>query len=174
MIWHIFRGTTVPTSSSWRRETLCRSIWRTRSPNASSSSYRNLGTIQCVHIAFQLFVTNVLQMNPKSRYRKRMLLIVWSRQFNWWRIWTRRLPSWRTLKRWLGPVSLSFYLRITYSSNEFLASVKGTLLDAKCFRNILEFRDAHKVPHLSTEIIFQMAILGGLRLRWISTNTAHI
>ena len=55
-----------------------------------------------------------------------------------------------------------------------LASVRGTLLDAKCFRNILEFKDAHNVPHLSTEIIFQMAILGALRLRWISNNTAHI
>ena len=55
-----------------------------------------------------------------------------------------------------------------------LASVRDTLLDAKCFRNILEFTDTHNVSHLSTEIIFQMAILGALRLRWISANIAHI
>ena len=55
-----------------------------------------------------------------------------------------------------------------------LVSVTDTLLDAKCFKNILEFKDAHNVPHLSTEIIFQMAILGASRLRWIPTNTAHI
>ena len=55
-----------------------------------------------------------------------------------------------------------------------LASVRDTLLDAKCFRNILEFGEAHNMPNLSTEIILQMAILGVLRLRWISTNIAHI
>ena len=103
-----------------------------------------------------------------------MLLIVWSRQSNWWRIWARRLPSWRTWKRWPGPVSLTFYLRIAYSSNESLASVRGTLLEAKCFGNILEFKDARNVPDLSTEIIFQMAILGALRLRWIPTNSTYI
>ena len=55
-----------------------------------------------------------------------------------------------------------------------LVSVGGTLLDAECFRGIRKFKEAHNMPNLSTEIIFQMAILGALRLRWISTNIAHI
>ena len=51
--------------------------------------------------------------------------------------------------------------------------MRDTLLEAKCIGNILEFKDAHNVKDLSTLIIFQMAILGTLRLHQIPTNTAH-
>lgn len=54
-----------------------------------------------------------------------------------------------------------------------LTGVRGTLLEVKYFRNILEFNSVHNMPSLSTEIIFQMAILSVLRLRWIPTNTTH-
>ena len=37
----------------------------------------------------------------------------------------RRLPSWRTWKRWPRPVSLSFNPWITYSSNESFSGHKG-------------------------------------------------
>ena len=49
--------------------------------------------------------------------------------------------------------------------------MNDTLLKAKCIGNLLEFNKAH---NLSTEIIFQIAILGVLRSRWIPTNKAHI
>ena len=42
-----------------------------------------------------------------------------------------------------------------------LAGIWGTCLEVKCFGNIVEFKG---IPHLSTEIIFQMAIIGALRL----------
>ena len=52
-----------------------------------------------------------------------------------------------------------------------LVGIRGTHLEVKCFGNIVEFKAA---PHLSTEIIFQMAIISVLRLCSIPTNTAYI